>query len=272
MDQAFSGRVGIAGLGNIGRVVARAVHRELPGLTLAAAAARRPERAQQFLRELGSGAEVVPIDALASHCNVVVEAAPSSLLRDVATPVLSEGKQLVLLSCGALLSNWDLVDMAKERNGQILVPTGALVGLDAVLAAAEGNIEHVQMVTRKPVESLRDAPFVKEQGLDLDRISDPVRLFAGPVRDAIQGFPANLNVAVALSLAGVGPDRTELEVWVDPALERNAHRIRVSADSASMECSIQGVPSEDNPRTAKITALSVVALLRKHQSPLALGT
>jgi aspartate dehydrogenase len=155
--------------------------------------------------------------------------------------------------------------------GQIIVPTGALIGLDAVTAAAEGNIRSVHMVTRKPVKGLAGAPYLLERNIDIENISEPLRLFSGSARAAAAGFPANLNVAIALSLAGIGPDRTTLEIWADPKLDRNTHRIEVDSDSARFSMMIENIPSE-NPRTGRITALSVIACLRKMHAPQRVGT
>ena len=124
-----------------------------------------------------------------------------------------------MLSAGALLDNEDLIDVARKNGGQIVVPTGALIGLDAVTAAAVGDIHSVRMVTRKPVQGLAGAPFLVENNIDIENIKEPLKIFDGTAREAAKGFPANLNVAVALSLAGIGPDRTRLEIWADPALD-----------------------------------------------------
>lgn len=272
MPDAGRHRVGIGGLGTVGRVVARRIDEGLADLELAAVSARRPQRARELLDGLGSTARIVTLAELAEHCDVVVEAAPAAVFRELATPVLNRGKKLVVLSSGALLDAWDLVDLARERGAEILLPTGALLGLDAVLAAAEGEIHELGMITRKPVRSLQDAPFVQERGISLEGTQEPVQLFEGPVREAIRGFPANLNVAVALSLAGVGPDQTRLQVWAEPALERIVHHIHVRADSAVLDFTIENVPSAENPRTSRIVALSVVAALRKLVNPLKVGT
>jgi aspartate dehydrogenase len=151
------------------------------------------------------------------------------------------------------------------------VPTGALIGLDAVTAAAVGTIYSVKMVTRKPIDGLRGAPFILQNGINIDELHAPLKLFEGTARQAAKGFPANLNVAVALSLAGIGSDRTMVEIWADPAVTRNTHRVEVESDSARFSMSIENVPSE-NPRTGLITALSVIALLRKQRAPLRVGT
>jgi aspartate dehydrogenase len=121
------------------------------------------------------------------------------------------------------------------------------------------------------VKALLGAPYVTEKGIDLERLRESHKIFEGTAREAAKGFPANLNVAAALSLAGLGPDKTTLEIWADPSLNRNMHRIEVEADSASFAMWIANVPSE-NPKTGRITALSVIACLRKMNAPLRIGT
>ena len=151
------------------------------------------------------------------------------------------------------------------------MPTGALLGLDAVTAAAEGRIHSVRMITRKPPRGLAGAPYLVASGISVDGLNTAKRVFAGTAREGAAGFPENVNVAAALSLAGIGPDRTLLEIWADPAVERNCHTIEVDSDSSRFTLSIENVPSE-NPRTGRITALSVLAVLRKIQAPLRVGT
>jgi aspartate dehydrogenase len=107
--------------------------------------------------------------------------------------------------------------------------------------------------------------------MDISKLTEPKLIFRGSAREAAKGFPANLNVAVALSLAGIGPDKTTLEIWADPTVTRNIHRIVVKSDSSSMDMTIENIPSE-NPKTGRITALSVIALLRKLAAPLRVGS
>jgi aspartate dehydrogenase len=240
-------------------------------MSLTAVSVQHPEKHRGWLAGLTHPPAMLPIEALCDVADLVVECAPSRLLRSIVAPFVSSGKTAVVLSAGALLDHDDLIELARQHGGQIVVPTGALIGLDAVSAAAVGTIHSVRMVTRKPVRGLAGAPYIVENNIDIERIVEPLRIFDGTARQAAKGFPANLNVAVALSLAGIGPDRTRLEIWADPALTRNTHRIEVESDSASFSMSIENVPSE-NPRTGRITALSVIAYLRKQRAPLRVGT
>ena len=264
-------RVGIAGLGTVGKTLAKIIDAGMPGVELTAVAVRDAVSAEQWLRTLKRMPAIVSFDQMPEFCDVVVECAPSSLLPAIAAPMLKAGKTVVPLSVGALLDHMDLIDLARENGGQITVPTGALLGLDAVTAAAQGTIHSVRMVTRKPVIGLVGAPFLVKNGIQIEDIKEPMRIFVGTPREAAKGFPANLNVAVALSLAGIGPDKTELEIWADPSLTRNTHTIVVDSDSASFTMTIENIPSS-NPKTGRITALSVVALLSKMRAPLRVGT
>ena len=128
------------------------------------------------------------------------------------------------------------------------------------------------MITRKPPNGLSGAPYLAENDIAVDGLTAAKRVFTGTAREAARGFPANVNVAAALALAGIGPDRTTIEIWADPAVDRNIHRIEVEADAARLLLQVENVPSAENPRTGRLTALSVVALLRKLSSPLAIGT
>jgi aspartate dehydrogenase len=264
-------RVAVAGLGAIGLKLAEALDRGIPGCVLAAVSANDLSKAAARLSHLGRLVPVVTLGELEPLADVVVECAPAKLLPAIAEPFLRAGKTVIVLSAGAILTNEHLVDLARQHGGQIVVPTGALLGLDAVTAAAEGKIRAVRMVTRKPVRGLAGAPYLAEHNIRIEEITEPMRIFKGTPREAAIGFPANLNVAVALSLAGIGADKTTLEIWADPALERNVHRIEVDSDSATFSMSIENVPS-DNPRTGRITALSVISYLRKLGAPLRVGS
>jgi aspartate dehydrogenase len=264
-------RVGIAGLGSVGLAVARSLEAGIPGLVLAAVAVRDREKAHRNLPAVGDRVPVLAFDGLAESCDVIVEGLPPALFREVAVHAIEQGRLFMPLSVGQLLEHWDLVERARQTGARILVPTGALIGLDAVRAAAEGTINSVTMVTRKPPGGLEGAPYLRERGISLVGLNAPRKIFEGSAREGARGFPANVNVAVALSLAGIGPDRTRLEIWADPGIDRNTHRIEVEADVARFSMMIEGIPSE-NPRTGRIVAPSTVAALRGLVSELKVGT
>ncbi len=264
--------VAIGGLGAIGLAVARKLDEGIEGLHLAAVSARDREAAAYRMQNFRTPVPVVAASELAGHGDIVVECAPAAVFAEIAEPALKAGRIFMPLSVGQLLVHPEYEDLARQYGGRIIAPTGALLGLDAVRAAAEGVIESVTIVTRKPPGGLVGAPWLVQQGISLDGLTKPLKIFDGSARAGAKGFPANVNVAAALSLAGTGPDRTRLEIWADPTVTRNTHVIKVEADSTRFEMKIEGVPSLENPRTGKLTPLSVIAALRGLTAPVRIGT
>ncbi|MGQ0675754.1 MAG: aspartate dehydrogenase [Rhodospirillales bacterium] len=264
--------VAVAGFGAIGKTVARKLDRGIPGLRLVAVSARDLGKARASLGGFKRKPAVVALNKLPGMAEVIVECLPAASFAEIAIPALKRGRTLVAVTVGALLNHPNIDKLAARHGGRVIVPTGALIGLDAVRAAAEGEIRSVRMVSRKPPRGLAGAPHLVANDIEVSGIDAPRKVFEGSAREAVRGFPANVNVAAALSLAGIGPDRTTIEVWADPGIDRNTHAIEVEADSARFSMSIANVPSEENPRTGRITALSVVAALRRLTAPLAIGT
>jgi aspartate dehydrogenase len=264
-------RVGLAGLGTVGLEVAKRLIAGVPGLTLVCVAVRDVEKARRMLPQVGGSIPVCKATELADGCDIVVECLPPALFREIAVSAIDKARIFMPLSVAQLLENSDLIERAKQKGARILVPTGALIGLDAVRAAAEGTIHSVKMVTRKPPAGLEGAPYLREHGISVSGLKAPLKVFDGSAREGARGFPANVNVAAALSLAGIGPDRTQLEIWADPTVTRNTHTISVDADTARFTMTIENIPSE-NPRTGKSVAPSTVAALRALVSELKVGT
>jgi aspartate dehydrogenase len=264
--------VAIGGLGAIGAHLARALDAGVEGLHLTAVAARDHDKARHTLAGFRSAPSIVGLSELAERADIVVEAAPAAVFEQIAEAAIGRARIFVPSSVGALLPRMHLVQWARETGARIIVPTGALLGLDAVRAAAEGAVERVTIETRKPPRGLEGAPYLTEHKIDVLAITTPTLVFKGNAFDAARGFPANVNVAAALALAGIGPERTMVEIWGDPTVTRNTHTIRVEAAAARLTMTIENVPSEENPRTGKITPLSILACLRGLTSTLKVGT
>lgn len=266
-------RVAIAGLGTIGLSVAKALDQgRIPGLVLSAVSASTPARATEAVSGFAHPPKAVEAAFLSDHADIVIECAPARAFRMIAEPVIGAGKVLIVLSSGALLSHMDLVDRAEKTGARIIAPTGALLGLDAVRAMAEGDIHSARIETRKPPAGLAGAPYLVENGISLDGLAEPKLVFQGNARDAAAAFPANINVGAALSLAGAGPDRTEVMIWADPGVSRNTHTVTILSDSAEATMTITGMPSADNPKTSASVANSVLATLRRFTAPLVVGS
>jgi aspartate dehydrogenase len=245
-------RVAVAGLGAIGKALStKLAAGVVPGIELTAVSAKNHDKANEFVKTLAHPVKVLRIEDLEPEADVVVECAPAEFLGDIVTPFLKKQKRVIVLSVGAILFRQDLLDVAKQTGGVIMVPTGALIGLDAMLGAAEGKIHSVRMVTRKPPKGLEGAPHLIENNISVQGLTEPLKVFTGNAKEAAKGFPANLNVVVALALAGNGPENTLLEIWADPTVLRNTDTITVDSDAAKISMTMENIPSE-NPKTGRI--------------------
>ncbi len=263
--------VAIAGLGAIGLPLARALDAGVDGLRLIAVSCRDMVKGRANLAGFQAAPRLVEIPDLAG-ADIVVECAPASLFERIAVPALEAGRTFIPASAGALLPRMHLAKLARQTGARIVVPTGALLGLDAVRAAAEGPIESIRIETRKPPMGLIGAPYLEKHGIDVMDLVQPLLVFEGNALDAAAGFPANVNVAAALALAGIGPIRTQVQIWADPGITRNIHTIRVEAEAARFTMTIENVPSLENPRTGRLTALSMLACLRGLVSTVKVGS
>ena len=263
-------RVGILGLGTIGRAVARALAGGMPGLTLAGATSRDAGRAREFLSSLAGSPPCLQFEELVDRADLVVEAATQAALIEHAPSILEAGRDLLVLSVGALLDHPEWVARAAAHGARIHAPSAAIAGLDGLKGAAvDGHLDSVVMETRKPPRGLAGAPGVA--GLDLSAITAPTVIFEGTAREACRAFPANVNVVAAVSLAGLGPDRTRIRILADPTIDRNRHTVTAEGGFGRLRIEIENVPSE-NPRTGKLSYLSTIAYLRDLAAPLRIGT
>jgi aspartate dehydrogenase len=263
--------VGMIGLGAIGRRVCRALDEGIPGLALAGATARDRDKAERFLKTLTSTPPFLDLDTLIAASDLLVEASTQAHLQEIAPKALGAGRDLVVLSCGALLGRQDWVDLAARNRCRILVPSAAIAGLDGVKGARVGAITSVTMETRKPPAGLAGAPWIVEKKIDLDTLTAETLVYEGPATEACRAFPANVNVLAALSLAGIGPEKTRTKIFAVPGQTMNRHRITVEGEFGRLSVEIENVPTE-NPRTGKLSYLSTIALLRELAAPLRVGT
>ena len=255
--------VGIVGMGVIGRAVARAIERGVPGVALAGVTVRDPARS--------AGYRAVALPDLIERADLIVEAATQAALREFGPLVLAGGKHLMVLSVGGLVGVLDEWAALAEKHGcRILVPSGAIAGLDGVKGAREGAISAVTMETRKPPRGLAGAPWIESQKIDLDAITRETLIFEGTATEACRAFPANVNVVAALSLAGIGPERTRIKIYAVPDQARNQHRITVEGEFGTLRIEVENVPSE-NPRTGRLSYLSAIAMLRELGSAVQVG-
>jgi aspartate dehydrogenase len=212
---------------------------------------------------------------LARKPDVVVEAASHDAVHDYGESLLKKGVALIVLSCGALCDD-ELrrkLERASARSGALLsVPSGGIGGLDALKAACIAGVEEVTITVTKPPAAWKGIAYVEKLGVDLDGLREPRVLFEGTARAGVPLFPANVNIAAVLSMAGIGFDRTKLKVVADPALKHNTHYIDVRGKTGNISIKLENVPSPDNPKTAWLACYSALAALKAVKSPVRYGT
>ena len=264
-------KVGLVGLGVIGKAVCRALDEGIAGLSLVGANALNRNPAESFLATLRSRPPFLILEALIERSDMIIEAATQGALATLAPKVLEAGKDLMVLSCGALLERSDWIELARRNGCRILVPSGAIAGLDGVKGARQGSITSVTMETRKAPRGWAGAPHIEEKRIDLGAITKETLLFEGAALQACKAFPANVNVVAALSLAGIGPEKTWIKIFAVPGLPRNTHRVIVEGEFGRLDLSIENVPTE-NPRTGRLSYLSTIAMLKELNTPFRVGT
>jgi aspartate dehydrogenase len=261
-------KLALLGGGTIARLVLEHLRRgDPPGVEVVALCARGTASRGAALAQEYSVAYVVGGEALRrAGAQVVLEAASHEAVREQLVPLLESGISVIVLSAGALADDRlrDAAERAATRSGALLyVPSGGIGGLDALKAACAAGVDEVTIRVAKPPAAWKDIAFVAALGLDLDRLEEAKTLFEGPARSGVAHFPQNVNIAAVLSLAGVGFDRTRLQVVADPALARNTHTIRVAGRSGVFRIELENVPAPENPKTSRLACYSALAAIRE---------
>jgi aspartate dehydrogenase len=263
--------IGIVGCGTIGRALLTAVENGALGVCVAGVTSRTEKSARDFLSNFKSAPPYLSLPKLVSASDLVIEAAGGSVVPDLAREVFAGGKELMVISVGALLDHPEIIEKSRQSGCRLYVPSGAIAGLDGIKSACVGPITHVTMTTRKPPNGLEGAPYLVQNRISLAGLKEEKEIFSGSAREACKGFPANVNVSAAVSLAGIGADRTRIRILAVPGLKRNCHDIEVEGEFGRLHLHIENVPSE-NPKTGKLTALSIIRSVQDVVDPVRIGT
>lgn len=199
---------------------------------------------------------------------VIAECASHGAVRDYGEEILRSGIDLIIISIGSLadLELYERLRSVAHKNGaKIILPAGAVGGIDALSSARLAGLTQVLYRSRKPVSAWRGS--AADQTGDLDHLTKPQIIYQGPAREAALRFPKNTNAVAAVALAGLGFDRTDVELIVDPTVNENTHEIEVEAKSGHFTISLTGKPLATNPRTSMLTAHSVVRALLAYKRP-----
>lgn len=207
-------------------------------------------------------AEIKPVKDFLNDVDVVFEAASQTAVEEYAELVIQAGKDLVVMSVGSLLNEkfrQKIEKIAKEKKCKIYLPSGAVCGIDGVLSASIDTIDEVTLVTTKPAGSL-DKKFDRRKVV-----------FEGNAGSAVKKFPMNINVAASLALAGVGFDKTKVEIVVDPVVTRISHKILAHGKFGRLRAEVENMPNPNNPKSSYMASLSAVATLKRIINPIQIG-
>ena len=263
--------IGIVGCGAIGQALLKAADAGKLAVPVAGVTSRTGKSARAFLATLNHPPKFLERAQLIARSDLVVEAAGGAVVPGLAKEVFAAGKDLMVISVGALLDHPEIIETARERGRRLFIPSGAIAGLDGVKSACTGEVSQVTITTRKPPQGLEGAPYLVERGISLAGLTEEREVFSGTAREACLGFPANVNVSAAVSLAGIGPDKTRARILAVPGLKRNCHDVEVEGEFGRLTVHIENVPSE-NPRTGKLTALSIIRSIRDAADSVRIGT
>ncbi len=271
-------QVAIIGCGAIGDILARYIEKGEAGNTeVVALFDFEEEKAEDVAKNVSNSPQIVErIDDILENedVDIVIEAASQQAVSNYTLDILEAGKDFLILSVGALsdTSFYERVEeVAEESGSRIYIPSGAILGLDGVQAAAIPGISEAVITTRKPPETLSQTRYAKGREIDFTELREPEIIFEGSASEAVLEFPSSLNVAASLSLAGEGFEETTVRIVADPALDQNVHEIEFRGEAGEFRTVAHNYPSPENPKTSYLAALSAVRTLKNMTNPVLIG-
>jgi len=258
-------RICVIGCGAIGAVIARAAE-EIPEIETTYLTDRSQECAtklQEMTRKVTYVPDIVPI---LPEIRLVVEAASQDAARYYAPLALSAGVDILIMSVGVFQDEQfqtDVFRLAKRKGAKILIPSGAIGGVDALSAASLEAMDEVTLTTTKPPSAFGPSPYLESKGIVPSELRVRTEIFYGSAREAVKHFPQNINVAATISMAGIGFDKTMIRIVCDPQVKTNEHNLRAKGKFGELDVVTRNLPSPRNPKTSYLAALSAISAIRK---------
>jgi aspartate dehydrogenase len=263
--------IGIIGCGNIGKALARYCSKELKGrvskVILYDIDREKLARAAEIKNTVPAGR----VDDVFRKCSLVVEAAAPFAVRDLLERAVKFGKDVLVMSVGGALGCERLLKKADDAGIKVIMPSGAIAGVDALKAAKIAGLERVTLTTMKPPASLKGVKYLEEKGIDVSELKKETVLFEGNVAAAVKAFPKNINVSAMLAIAGIGPSRTRVRIVTSPFYTRNIHEITIKGKAGIITTRAENVPSPENPGTSYLAVLSAETALAQYFSTIQIG-
>lgn len=252
----------MVGCGNIGADLCIALGKDTIPAELAALTDTDVERAKILVRTFNLESAICDLDENASKVDFLIECAAAEAVPEVIESAITHHIDCLIMTVGGLMRSPDLYDRARKSGIQIHVPSGAICGLDGIRSAMEAGLHSVTLTTRKPIKGLEGAPYLVEHGIKLEDLKEPLTVFEGNASEAVKAFPKNVNVAAALSFAGIGPDETQVRIIADPNATLNIHEVVAEGAFGRLTTVTENMPSPRNAKSSYLASLSAIAELR----------
>ncbi|MHC1610366.1 MAG: aspartate dehydrogenase [Candidatus Methanospirareceae archaeon] len=281
-------KVGVVGCGAIGSVICKAIDRDEVnghelglGMELKVLIDNHPERIERLCKSLRKKPGIIKFDSTEldeslEEVDLVIECASQAAVREFIIPALKMGKDVMIMSVGALLCDPGLLEeierISRDKGCRVHIPSGAVAGIDGLKSGAVGGIHSVELTTRKPPRGFEGNAYIRERGIDISSIKEEKTLFVGSAKEAVRHFPENINVAATLSIAGIGSEATRVKIIADPGTKENVHEIEARGEFGALSVRVENVPSVENPKTSYLAALSAIATLKRISHPILVGT
>jgi len=267
-------KIGIVGCGAIGSRIAKSVKGELKNTCVLSGLYDIDQaKSEELAREMSSSKLIkTSLQSLIKSCDLVVEAVNAKNTRDIISAALHAKKNVLAMSVGKLLNETGLFRLAEKNHCTILLPSGAISGIDAIKAASLAGISSVTLTTRKPPSGFTRSAHVIEKGIDLNRIKSETVIFDGNVDRAVQLFPENINVAATVALACGAKEKIRVRIITAPDFKRNSHEIDVIGNFGRMVSRTENVVCPDNPKTSYLAVLSAIQTLKQFFNVIKIGT
>ncbi len=267
-------RIGILGCGAIGSRIAKSIFKELKGLCQLSGVHDCDSKKAMKLANSLSHPQIVKnsFNDLLKNCDLMVEAINAPDARRFVKQALEAKKSVLAMSTGKLLNSQNLFSLAAKNRCFLLIPSGAIAGIDAIKAAGLLDIQRITLTTRKPLSGFSNTPFLKEHGIDLTNITEEKVIFEGDVDTAVKLFPQNINVAATLALASQAKSKIVIRMMTSPSYKVNSHEVELVGDFGRMVSRTENVVCPDNPKTSYLAVLSAIQTLRDFCLGVRIGT
>jgi len=267
-------KVGIIGCGAIGTRIALSIKNDLKSLCVLSGHydidASKTQALSKQLRLKQSPEK--SIKSIIKNCDIIVECTSAKNTHNIIKEALHNKTSVLTMNVGKLLNADNLFRAAQKNNCHLLIPSGAIAGIDAIKSANLVNIKKINLTTRKPPKGLKNIPYFQKKSIDISKIKKETELFSGNVFHAVKYFPQNINVAATIALSIKDKNKLKVKIITSPKFKTNSHEIEVLGDFGRIFTRAENVPCPDNPKTSYLAVLSGIQTLKQFCSGMFIGT